>query len=675
MTRRPATVTLGDRDGTSSVQMNPVVEEEHPWADGIDQLGRRIALGQRVQHGPQGRRRSVLYCWQVVPVGAILGLSLKSQLRTWCQPDNADAGPVQLSATSQSPADRTADRRRWLEAVRRTVAPAPVQLSATSQTPAEARQVVVAGWKPSAGQARRRPVQLSATSQTPGRGAADRRRRLEAVRRTGARRPVQLSAPSQTPPFEVPVQVVVAGWKPSAGQAARRTRAALRHVALHRRGAADRRRRLEAVHAGAGVPVQESAPSQAPPFEVPGRSSSPAGSRPPGRHPTYPCSSPPRRTAPAEARQIVVAGLKPSTAGAGVPVQESVPSQTPPFEVPVQVVVAGWKPSAGQRTRRTRAALRHVALHRPRRGRSSSRPGSRPRSRAGPSQESAPSQTPPFEVPVQAVVDGWKPSAGQAPDVPLQLSATSHAPAEARQIGRRRLEAVHAGAGARRRSPSRRRRHRSRSPCRPSSRAGSRPPDRHPTSRAALRHVARTAEARQIGGRWLEAVHAGAGVPSQRVRPVADATIRGPRAGRRRGLEAVRRAGTRRPGAALRHVARHRPRRGNRRRCLEAVRRQAPASRAESVHVAGATVRGPRAGRRRGLEAVRRTAHPTSRCSSPPRRTHRPRRGRSVVAGLKPSAGQASPIPSQLSATSQTPSEARAGRRRGWKPSAGQALE
>ena len=43
-----------------------------------------------------------------------------------------------------------------------------------------------------------------------------------------------------------------------------------------------------------------------------------------------------------------------------------------------------------------------------------------------PSQESVPSQAPPFEVPVQAVVLGWKVFSGQAPDVPVQLSATSH---------------------------------------------------------------------------------------------------------------------------------------------------------------------------------------------------------------------------------------------------------
>ena len=43
-----------------------------------------------------------------------------------------------------------------------------------------------------------------------------------------------------------------------------------------------------------------------------------------------------------------------------------------------------------------------------------------------PSQESVPSQAPPVEVPTQVVVAAAKPSAGQAPVVPEQLSATSH---------------------------------------------------------------------------------------------------------------------------------------------------------------------------------------------------------------------------------------------------------
>jgi hypothetical protein len=45
-----------------------------------------------------------------------------------------------------------------------------------------------------------------------------------------------------------------------------------------------------------------------------------------------------------------------------------------------------------------------------------------------------PSHAPPFEVPTQEVVLDWKPSAGQAPDEPVQLSATSQVPVEARQM-------------------------------------------------------------------------------------------------------------------------------------------------------------------------------------------------------------------------------------------------
>ena len=43
-----------------------------------------------------------------------------------------------------------------------------------------------------------------------------------------------------------------------------------------------------------------------------------------------------------------------------------------------------------------------------------------------PVQWSVASQAPPFDVPVQTVVDDAKPSAGHAPDVPVQFSATSH---------------------------------------------------------------------------------------------------------------------------------------------------------------------------------------------------------------------------------------------------------
>src|SRR5439155_1378529 len=72
--------------------------------------------------------------------------------------------------------------------------------------------------------------------------------------------------------------------------------------------------------------------------------------------------------------------------------------------------------------------------------------------------------------------------------------------------------------------------------------------------RAALRHVALTRRGAARRGRRLEAVHAVAGTVAG-VRPVTGTAVRGPDAGRRRRLEAVRRARARRPRAALRHVA------------------------------------------------------------------------------------------------------------------------
>src|SRR5262245_35390305 len=121
---------------------------------------------------------------------------------------------------------------------------------------------------------------------------------------------------------------------------------------------------------------------------------------------------------------MVVAGLKPST-HFPAPSQESVPSQSPPFEVPVQLVVAGANPSVGQAPD-VPVQLSATSQGLPFVPRQMVVAGLKPSTHfPAPSQESVPSQSPPFEVPVQAVVEGAKPSAGQAPDVPVQLSATS----------------------------------------------------------------------------------------------------------------------------------------------------------------------------------------------------------------------------------------------------------
>src|SRR5262245_23069143 len=235
--------------------------------------------------------------------------------------------------------------------------------------------------------------------------------------------PSQESVPSQAPPVEVPVQLVVSGLKPSAGQApdvpvqlsaTSHSPAAARQMVV-----AVRKPSLQCP-----APSQESVPSQAPPFEVPVQLVV-SGLKPSaGQAPDVPVQLSATSHSPAAARQVVVDDLKPS-AQCPAPSQESVPSQAPPVEVPVQAVVAGWKLSAGQApdvpvqlsaTSHSPADARQVVVD-----------GRKPSTQCpAPSQESVPSQAPPLEVPVQAVVAGWKLSAGQAPDVPVQLSAMSH---------------------------------------------------------------------------------------------------------------------------------------------------------------------------------------------------------------------------------------------------------
>ena len=129
---------------------------------------------------------------------------------------------------------------------------------------------------------------------------------------------------------------------------------------------------------------------------------------------------------PADWRHVVVEDLKPSTQVLAPPRQESVASQGPPLEVPTQAVVDGWKAFAGQApeepvqlsaTSHWPAEVRHVVVE-----------VRKPSTQVFvvPAHESDASQGPPLELPVQAVVDGWNPSAGQVADEPVQLSAMSH---------------------------------------------------------------------------------------------------------------------------------------------------------------------------------------------------------------------------------------------------------
>jgi hypothetical protein len=128
--------------------------------------------------------------------------------------------------------------------------------------------------------------------------------------------------------------------------------------------------------------------------------------------------------------------LKTSTHTLLVPVQWSAASlsHTPPCEVPVQPVVDGWKPFAGQApldpvhvsaTSHWPAEARHCVVFDWK---------TSTHTLLVPVQWSAASlsHAPPCEVPVQLVAADRKTSAGQAPLDPVHVSATSHWPAEAR---------------------------------------------------------------------------------------------------------------------------------------------------------------------------------------------------------------------------------------------------
>jgi len=99
----------------------------------------------------------------------------------------------------------------------------------------------------------------------------------------------------------------------------------------------------------------------------------------------------------------------------------------------VQVVVEGEKPSAGHAPdepvqlsdgSHSPVDARHVVVA-----------GLKPSTQwPAPSHESLASHAPPFDVPVQVVVEGENPSAGHAPDEPVQLSDGSHSPVDARHV-------------------------------------------------------------------------------------------------------------------------------------------------------------------------------------------------------------------------------------------------
>jgi hypothetical protein len=136
---------------------------------------------------------------------------------------------------------------------------------------------------------------------------------------------------------------------------------------------------------------------------------------------------------PAEGRHVTLDGWRASPGQVGLdPVQFSATSQTPADDR--QTVADDWKASAGQAmlepvqfsaTSHTPAEARHTVL-----------PDWKTSTQvlAVPEQWSAASlsQTPPCEVPVQGVDEEANPFAGHVALLPVQFSATSHCPAEAR---------------------------------------------------------------------------------------------------------------------------------------------------------------------------------------------------------------------------------------------------
>ena len=141
---------------------------------------------------------------------------------------------------------------------------------------------------------------------------------------------------------------------------------------------------------------------------------------------------------PVDGRHVTVLALKVSTHVFAVPEQWSVASlsQAPPSELPVQLVAADAKLSAGH------APLTPVHIsatsHCPVAGRHVTALGTKTSTHvsAVPEQWSlaSSSHTSPCELPRQLVVADAKLSTGHAPLVPVHCSATSHWPVEGRHV-------------------------------------------------------------------------------------------------------------------------------------------------------------------------------------------------------------------------------------------------
>ncbi len=334
--------------------------------------------------------------------------------------------PGQFSVRSHSPADGRQTVRLGSKTSAGQSSVEPSQNSASSQIPAAGRHVVVFGFFASAGHVVLVPVQVSASSQTPA-----------AARQVAPALPAGCWQASEVPlhssllhGLPSSVHAVPLGTFASAGQFA--LEPVQFSVASHSSTEA-RQTVVDDLNESTGhvvlVPVQTSATSQTPAdgrHVVPalpagwvqalldpshtsvlhGLPSSvqvvPAGTLSSVGHAALdPVQFSVRSHSPPDARQIVVLGSNPSAGHAPlVPVQLSATSQMP--ATGRHTVVLGWKTS----THELLVPVQWSAA-------SSSHP-------------------PPCELPVQLVDDEAKTSAGQLPLVPVQVSSTSHWPADGR---------------------------------------------------------------------------------------------------------------------------------------------------------------------------------------------------------------------------------------------------
>jgi len=352
-------------------------------------------------------------CWQVtlVPLQVSVLHGLPSSVQAVPFPLTASAGhvalePVQFSATSHSPAAARHAVVADLKPSAGQLLLDPSQLSARSQIPAAARHCVPAGTFASLGQAALEPLHVSAASQLP---AAARQTVVEDANPSVGQVPL------------VPVQLSATSHAPATG----------RHVTVLA---------LKASTHVLAVPEQWSPASlsHAPPWELPVQLVDEDAKPSAGQVPLNPVHISATSHCPAAGRHVTVLALNASTHVLAVPEQWSPASlsHAPPCELPVQLVDEDAKTSAGQ------APLAPVhcsaTSHWPAEGRQVTVLGAKASTHvlAVPEQWSPASlsHAPPCELPAQLVDDDAKPSAGQVPLTPVHCSATSHWPAEGRQV-------------------------------------------------------------------------------------------------------------------------------------------------------------------------------------------------------------------------------------------------